>query len=91
MSNRTFNNEAKIKLTQLINEGLSVTQEIETLIFVDTPESNFVSIEHPDLFSNPYLDLSAFSNMIYFIFKSFKIFLYVSNWYLINFIKYLFF
>ena len=31
MSNRTFNNEAKIKLTQLINEGLSVTQEIETL------------------------------------------------------------
>jgi len=28
---RTFNNEAKIKLTQLINEGLSVTHEIESL------------------------------------------------------------
>ena len=31
MTTRTFNNEAKIKLTQLINEGLAVTQEIETL------------------------------------------------------------
>ncbi len=28
---RTFNNEAKIKLTQLINEGMSVLQEVETL------------------------------------------------------------
>ena len=28
---RTFNNEAKLKLTQLINEGLAVTHEIETL------------------------------------------------------------
>jgi len=28
---RTFNNEAKIKLTQLINEGMSVMYEIETL------------------------------------------------------------
>ena len=31
MTNRTFNNEAKIKLTQLINEGLAVMQEVETL------------------------------------------------------------
>ena len=32
MSNtRTFNNEEKLKLTQIINEGLAVTQEIETL------------------------------------------------------------
>jgi transposase-like protein len=28
---RSFNNEAKIKLTQLINEGLAVMQEVETL------------------------------------------------------------
>ena len=28
---RTFNQEAKIKLTQLVNEGMSVLQEIETL------------------------------------------------------------
>lgn len=28
---RTFNTEAKIKLTQLVNEGMSVLQEIETL------------------------------------------------------------
>ena len=28
---RTFNNEAKVKLTQLINEGMSVLQEVETL------------------------------------------------------------
>jgi hypothetical protein len=28
---RTFNGEAKIKLTQLINEGVSVLQEIEDL------------------------------------------------------------
>jgi transposase-like protein len=28
---RTFNAEAKVKLTQLINEGISVIQEIETL------------------------------------------------------------
>lgn len=28
---RTFNGEAKIKLTQLINEGMSVLQEIEDL------------------------------------------------------------
>ena len=31
MSSRTFNNEAKIKLTQLINEGMAVMQEFETL------------------------------------------------------------
>jgi transposase-like protein len=31
MTNRTFNTEAKIKLTQLVNEGMSVMQEIETL------------------------------------------------------------
>ena len=31
MSTRTFNNEAKIKLTQLVNEGMAVMQEIETL------------------------------------------------------------
>lgn len=31
MSSRTFNNEAKIKLTQLINEGMAVMQEVETL------------------------------------------------------------
>jgi transposase-like protein len=31
MSTRTFNNEAKIKLTQLINEGMAVMQEVETL------------------------------------------------------------
>lgn len=29
--NRTFNGEAKIKLTQLINEGMQVMNEIETL------------------------------------------------------------
>ena len=28
---RTFNNEAKVKLTQLINEGMGVLQEVETL------------------------------------------------------------
>lgn len=28
---RTFNNEAKTKLTQLVNEGMGVLQEIETL------------------------------------------------------------
>ena len=28
---RTFNNEANVKLTQLINEGMSVLQEVETL------------------------------------------------------------
>lgn len=28
---RTFNAEAKVKLTQLINEGISVIQEVETL------------------------------------------------------------
>jgi transposase-like protein len=31
MTTRTFNNEAKIKLTQLVNEGVGVLQEIETL------------------------------------------------------------
>lgn len=29
--NRSFNGEAKIKLTQLINEGMQVMQEVETL------------------------------------------------------------
>ena len=29
--NRSFNGEAKIKLTQLINEGMTVLQEIEDL------------------------------------------------------------
>ena len=29
--NRTFNGDAKIKLTQLINEGMSVMHEIDTL------------------------------------------------------------
>lgn len=29
--NRTFNAEAKIKLTQLINEGMTVLQEVEDL------------------------------------------------------------
>ena len=29
--NRSFNGEAKIKLTQLINEGMTVMQEIEDL------------------------------------------------------------
>jgi transposase-like protein len=29
--NRTFNGEAKIKLTQLINEGMQVMHEIDTL------------------------------------------------------------
>ena len=29
--NRTFNGDAKIKLTQLINEGMAVMQEVETL------------------------------------------------------------
>ena len=28
---RNFNSEAKVKLTQLINEGISVLQEVETL------------------------------------------------------------
>jgi transposase-like protein len=31
MSSRTFNNEAKIKIIQVINEGISVLQEVETL------------------------------------------------------------
>ena len=31
MSDRTFNAEANIKLTQLINEGMAVMQEVETL------------------------------------------------------------
>ena len=31
MSDRTFNAEAKIKLTQLINEGMQVMHEVETL------------------------------------------------------------
>lgn len=31
MSGRTFNNEAKLKLTQLVNEGMAVMQEVETL------------------------------------------------------------
>jgi transposase-like protein len=30
-SGRVFNSEEKIKLTQLMNEGLSVMQEVETL------------------------------------------------------------
>lgn len=29
--NRTFNAEAKVKLTQLINEGMAVMQEVEDL------------------------------------------------------------
>jgi transposase-like protein len=29
--NRSFNNEAKIKLTQLINEGMATMHEIDTL------------------------------------------------------------
>ncbi len=31
MDNRTFNGEQKIKLTQIINEGMQVMHEIETL------------------------------------------------------------
>ena len=31
MSSRTFNNEAKIKLTQLVNEGIATMHEIDTL------------------------------------------------------------
>lgn len=31
MSEKTFNGEQKLKLTQIINEGMQVTQEIETL------------------------------------------------------------
>lgn len=31
MSTRTFNGDAKTKLTQLINEGISTLHEIETL------------------------------------------------------------
>ena len=31
MTAKTFNGEQKIKLTQIINEGMQVTQEIETL------------------------------------------------------------
>lgn len=29
--NRTFNNEAKLKLTQLVNEGMATLHEIDTL------------------------------------------------------------
>jgi hypothetical protein len=29
--NRTFNGEAKIKLTQIVNEGMNVLHEIDTL------------------------------------------------------------
>jgi transposase-like protein len=31
MSERTFNGDAKIKLTQLVNEGMATMREIETL------------------------------------------------------------
>ena len=31
MSTKTFNGEQKLKLTQIINEGMQVTMEIETL------------------------------------------------------------
>jgi hypothetical protein len=31
MSNKTFNGDQKIKLTQIINEGMAVMHEIETL------------------------------------------------------------
>jgi transposase-like protein len=31
MTTRTFNNEAKIKLTQLVNEGMNVLHEVDTL------------------------------------------------------------
>ena len=31
MSERTFNGDAKIKLTQLVNEGMATMHEIETL------------------------------------------------------------
>jgi transposase-like protein len=31
MDNRTFSAEQKLKLTQLINEGMQVMQEVETL------------------------------------------------------------
>ena len=31
MENKTFNGEQKIKLTQIINEGMQVMHEIETL------------------------------------------------------------
>lgn len=31
MSDRTFNGDAKIKLTQLVNEGMATLHEIETL------------------------------------------------------------
>lgn len=31
MSNKTFNGEEKAKLTQLINEGMQVMNEVETL------------------------------------------------------------
>ena len=31
MSDRTFNGDAKIKLTQLVNEGMAVLHEIDTL------------------------------------------------------------
>lgn len=31
MTSRTFNNDAKLKLTQLINEGLAVMHEVESL------------------------------------------------------------
>jgi uncharacterized membrane protein YgcG len=31
MDNKTFNGDAKIKLTQIINEGMAVMHEIDTL------------------------------------------------------------
>jgi transposase-like protein len=31
MTDKTFNNEQKLKLTQLINEGMAVLHEVETL------------------------------------------------------------
>ena len=31
MSDKTFNGDQKIKLMQIINEGMQVTEEIETL------------------------------------------------------------
>ena len=31
MTDRTFSGEAKLKLTQMINEGMATMQEIETL------------------------------------------------------------
>jgi hypothetical protein len=47
MENKTFNGDQKIKLTQIINEGMQVMHEIDTLQggLTDTVKSNAEELE----------------------------------------------